>query len=175
MKSCRHKRHDEIMWPRGGGEKKEERAGHGLLWAQAFPCGCKFSTCRRDKMKSCHHKRHDEIMWPRRTGRRRDATQERKKEKSGGARAFELWLQVFNLQERQDEILSPQETRRRRGATREQGAFRTKTPDPVSPAWRALTRCSAPGQRARTTCIRHRADRRPTNRETRPRLSRVCR
>jgi len=25
-------------------------------WLQVFPCGCKFSTCRIDKMKSCHHK-----------------------------------------------------------------------------------------------------------------------
>ena len=64
-----------------------------------------------------------------------------------------MWLQVFNLQERQDEILSPQDDKMKscrhkrhddivsprnthddivlaRGG---QDAFRTQTPDPVSP------------------------------------------
>jgi len=33
-----------------------------LLWVHIFPCGCKFSTCRIDKMESCRHKRHRHLI-----------------------------------------------------------------------------------------------------------------
>jgi len=52
------------------------------MWLQVFPCGCKFSTCRIDKMKSCRHKRQDKILSPQREVGRENVNRGRKASKS---------------------------------------------------------------------------------------------